>query len=79
MKINYESSSSERMYQVGDVIRNKYGDLFLIAANPEEEFFIVNLRTNLAYGAYKEMKDLCRDASIGGEQGVLVHAEVNVL
>ncbi|MGE9831561.1 hypothetical protein [Ligilactobacillus salivarius] len=77
MKINYESDSSRNMYQVGDVIRNSYKDLFLIAGNPEGEFFVVNLRTNLAYGSYKTMDDLFND--LGDEDYILVHAEINVL
>lgn len=44
MKINYESNSSERMYQAGNVIRNSYEDLYLIANNPEGKLFVVNLR-----------------------------------
>lgn len=79
MKINYESNNNEHVYQVGDVIRNSYDDLYLIADNPEGEFFVVNLRTNIVYGAYKTMDDLCRDVGVGDEYDVLVHAEVNVL
>lgn len=77
MKINYESSSSERMYQVGNVIRNGYEDLYLIANKPEGELFVVNLRTNLVYGPYTTMDDLYHD--VGDEDDVLVHAEINVL
>ena len=77
MKINYESSSSERMYQIGNVIRNGYEDLYLIANKPEGGLFVVNLRTNLVYGPYTTMDDLYHD--IGDEDDVLVHAEVNVL
>lgn len=77
MKINYESSSSERMYQIGNVIRNSYEDLYLIANKPEGSLFVVNLRTNLVYGPYTTMDDLYND--IGDEDDVLVHAEVNVL
>ena len=76
MKINYESNSSNRMYQVGNVIRND-DDLYFMADNPEGEFFVVNLRTNLVYGPYTTMDDLYRD--VGDEDDVLVHAEVNVL
>lgn len=77
MKINYESNSSERMYQIGNVIRNSYEDLYLIVNKPEGELFVVNLRTNLVYGPYTTMDDLYHD--IGDEDDVLVHAEVNVL
>lgn len=77
MKINYESNSSERMYQIGNVIRNGYEDLYLIVNKPEGELFVVNLRTNLVYGPYTTMDDLYHD--IGDEDDVLVHAEVNVL
>ena len=77
MKINYESNSSERMYQVGNVIRNGYEDLYLIANKPEWELFVVNLRTNLVYGPYTTMDDLYHD--VGDEDDVLVHAEINVL
>lgn len=79
MKINYESNNNEHVYRVGDVIRNGYDDLYLIADNPEGEFFVVNLRTDLVYGAYKTMDDLCRDVGIGDEYDALVYAEVNVL
>lgn len=79
MKINYESNNNEHVYRVGDVIRNSYDDLYLIADNPEGNFFVVNLRTNLVYGAYKTMDDLRRDVGIGDEYDALVHAEVNVL
>lgn len=77
MKINYESNSSERMYQARNVIRNSYEDLYLIANNPEGKLFVVNLRTNLVYGPYTTMDDLYHD--IGDEDDVLVHAEINVL
>ena len=77
MKINYESNSSEHMYQAGNVIRNSYEDLYLIANNPEGKLFVVNLRTNLVYGPYTTMDDLYHD--IGDEDDVLVHAEINVL
>lgn len=77
MKINYESNSSERMYQIGNVIRNGYEDLYLIVNKPEGELFVVNLRTNLVYGPYTTMDDLYHD--IGDEDDVLVHAEINVL
>lgn len=77
MKINYESNSSECMYQAGNVIRNSHEDLYLIANNPEGKLFVVNLRTNLVYGPYTTMDDLYHD--IGDEDDVLVHAEVNVL
>lgn len=77
MKINYESNSSERMYQIGNVIRNSYEDLYLIVNKPEGELFVVNLRTNLVYGPYTTMDDLYHD--IGDEDDVLVHAEINVL
>lgn len=79
MKINYDSSNNEHTYQVGDVIRNSYGDLYLIATNPEEEFCIINLRTNMVYGGYKAMDDLCRGVGIGSGNDVLVHAEINIL
>lgn len=77
MKINYESDSSKNMYQAGNVIRNSYEDLYLIANNPEGKLFVVNLRTNLVYGPYTTMDDLYHD--IGDEDDVLVHAEINVL
>lgn len=77
MKINYESNNDERMYQAGNVIRNSYEDLYLIANNPEGKLFVVNLRTNLVYGPYTTMDDLYHD--IGDEDDVLVHAEINVL
>lgn len=77
MKINYEGNSSERMYQIGNVIRNGYEDLYLIVNKPEGELFVVNLRTNLVYGPYTTMDDLYHD--IGDEDDVLVHAEINVL
>jgi hypothetical protein len=76
MKINYESNSSERMYQVGNVIRND-NDLYLMANNVKGELFAINLRTNLVYGPYTTMDNLYRD--VGDEDDVLVHAEVNVL
>nr|DAZ71493.1 MAG TPA: hypothetical protein [Caudoviricetes sp.] len=77
MKINYESNSSERIYQIGNVIRNSYEDLYLIVNKPEGELFVVNLRTDLVYGPYTTMDDLYHD--VGDEDDVLVHAEVNVL
>ena len=77
MKINYESDSSERMYQVGNVIRNGDDCLYLMANNVKGELFAINLITNRVYGAYKTMDDLYRD--VGDEDDVLVHAEVNVL
>lgn len=77
MKINYESNSSKNMYQVGNVIRNSYEDLYLIANTPEGKLFVVNLRTDLVYGPYTTMDDLYHD--VGDEDDVLVHAEVNVL
>ena len=76
MKINYESDSSRNMYQVGNVIRTSDEGLYLIADNPEGEFFAVDLHTNLVYGAYKTMNDLFND--IEDEDNVLVHAEINV-
>lgn len=77
MKINYESDSSERMYQVGNVIRND-DDLYLMANNVKGELFAINLINNRVYGAYKTMDDLYRD--VGDEDDVLVHAaEINVL
>ncbi|MYY91014.1 hypothetical protein [Ligilactobacillus salivarius] len=76
MKINYESNSSERMYQIGNVIRNSYEDLYLIVNKPEGELFVVNLRTNLVYGPYTTMDDLFHN--IGDYDDVLVHAEINV-
>lgn len=79
MEINYESNNSGHAYQVGDVIRNSYDDLYLIADNPEGKFFVVNLRTNLVYGPYKAMDDLRCDVDIGDEYGALVRAEINVL
>lgn len=75
MKINYKSNSSERMYQVGNVIRND-ADLYLMANNPEGKLFAVNLRTNLVYGPYTTMDDLY--CHIGDEDDVLTHAEINV-
>ena len=54
MEINYESNNSGRTYQVGDVIRNGYDDLFLIADNPEGDLFVINLGTNLVYGPLRQ-------------------------
>ncbi|AKI03828.1 hypothetical protein [Ligilactobacillus salivarius] len=76
MKINYESNSSERMYQIGNIIRND-DDLYLMAANPEGKFFAVNLRTDLVYGPYTTMDDLYCD--VCDEDDILAHAEINVL
>lgn len=79
MEINYASNNSDHAYQVGDVIRNSYDDLYLIADNPEGNFFVVNLRTNLVYGPYTTMDDLRCDVGIGDEYDALVRAEINVL
>lgn len=77
MKVNYESNSSERMYQVGNVIRNGDDGLYLMANNAKGELFAINLITNQVYGAYKTMDDLYH--GVGDEDDVLVHAEINVL
>lgn len=79
MEINYVNNNSGHTYQVGDVIRNGYDDLYIIAGNPEGNFFVVNLRTNLVYGPYAAMDDLRCDVGIGDEYDVLVRAEINVL
>lgn len=79
MEINYESNNSGHTYQVGDVIRNSYDDLYLIADNPERKIFVVNLRTNFVYGPYETMDDLRCDIGIGDGNDTLVRAEINVL
>ncbi|OQR21590.1 hypothetical protein [Ligilactobacillus salivarius] len=77
MKINYESNSSDHMYQTGNVIRQGNDGLYLIANNKKKELFTIDLINNQVYGPYTTMDDLYH--CFGNADDVLVHAEINVL
>lgn len=76
MKI-YESDSSNAIYQVGNVIKNRTGALWLIADNVDGGYSVVNLSTDQIFGTYDTLESLIRNA--GDESDTLVNVEVNVL
>lgn len=77
MKINYESESSNAIYQVGNTIKNCAGALWLIADNVDGGYSVVNLTTNQIFGTYDTLGSLIRNA--GDESDTLVNVEINVL
>ena len=77
MKINYESDSSNAIYQVGNVIKKCTGALWFIADNVDGGYSVVNLSTDQIFGTYDTLESLIRNA--GDESDTLVNAEINVL
>ncbi|WP_285152301.1 hypothetical protein [Ligilactobacillus salivarius] len=77
MKINYKSDSSNAIYQVGNVIKNCTGALWLIADNVDGGHSVVNLTTDQIFGTYDTLESLIRNA--GDESDTLVNVEINVL
>lgn len=77
MKINYKSESINAIYQVGNVIKNCAGALWLIADNADGGYSVVNLTTDQVFGTYDTIESLIRNA--GDESDTLVNVEVNEL
>lgn len=77
MKINFKSSSRKDMYQVGNVIKNSAGGLWLITDNADGGYSVVNLATDQIFGTYDTLESLIRNA--GDESDIWVKAEINVL
>lgn len=76
MKINYKSDRSSAIYQVGNVIKNCTGTLWLIADSTDGGYSVVNLTTDQIYGTYDTLESLIRNA--GDESDTLVNVEINV-
>lgn len=77
MKINFKNSSRKDMYQVGNVIKNSTGGLWLIADNVDGGYSVVNLPTSQIFGTYDTIENLIQSA--GDESDILANVEVNVL
>lgn len=76
MKINFKNNSRTDMYQVGNVIKNSAGGVWLITDNVDGGYSVVNLPTSQIFGTYDTLESLIRNA--GDESDILVNAEVNV-
>lgn len=77
MKINFKNSSRKDMYQVGNVIKNSAGGLWLIADNVDGGYSVVNLPTSQIFGTYDTIESLIQSA--GDKSDILTNVEVNVL
>lgn len=75
MKINFKDAKPERIYQVGNVIRNG-DDFYLIAKDFDGGYSIVSLKHNQVIGRYDTLEELAED--IKEDDDILVHAEINV-
>lgn len=78
MKINLKDKvEAKDMYQVGNVIKNCTGALWLIADNADGGYSVVNLSTDQIFGTYDTLESLIRNAR--DESDTLVNAEINEL
>lgn len=75
MKINFKEAKQERIYQVGNVIRNG-DDLYLIAKDFGDKYYYICLNQNFvspSYETLEELVDINKD-----EYDVLADVEINV-
>lgn len=75
MKINFKDAKQERIYQVGNVIRNG-DDLYLIAKDFDDKYYYICLNQNFvstSYETLEELVDINKD-----EYDVLADVEINV-
>lgn len=75
MKINFKDAKPERIYQVGNVIRNG-DDLYLIAKDFNDKYYYICLNQNFvspSYETLEELVDINKD-----EYDVLADVEINV-
>nr|DAY71638.1 MAG TPA: hypothetical protein [Caudoviricetes sp.] len=75
MKINFKDAKPERIYQVGNVIRNG-DDFYLIAKDFDDKYYYICLNQNFVSSSYEtleELVDINKD-----EYDVLADVEINV-
>lgn len=75
MKINFKDAKQERIYQVGNVIRNG-DDFYLIAKDFDDKYYYICLNQNFvstSYETLEELVDINKD-----EYDVLADVEINV-
>lgn len=75
MKNNFKNNSRKDIYQVGNMIRNQTGALWLIVDNADGGYSVVNLTTNQIFGTYGTLESLIRNA--GDESDVLVSERIH--
>ena len=76
MKINLKKlKKNEEIYKVGNVIKDEYNVLYLIAKNIDDRYSIVDLNNNRVFGTYKTLKDLY--INIGDKTDELINVEIN--
>ena len=76
MIINANKHTIEEMYKVGNVIRWKNGNIYLIVKNDKYGYSIVDLTNNKVYATYDTMKNLIHN--VASESDVLINAEIKV-
>ena len=77
MKINFKNSEFEDIYQVGNVIKDRDGCIYLIVEEKELGYTVVNLTNNEIYEDYDTMQDLIHDFAKEGQ--ALVNAKLTIL
>lgn len=77
MKINLKTSKEkvEETYKVGNVIKDAMNILYLITANIDGGYSIVDLNNNQVFGTYKTLEDLY--INVGDENDKLINVEIN--
>lgn len=76
MKINFKDAKPERIYQVGNVIRNG-DDFYLIAKDFGDKYYYICLNQNFVSPSSETLKELRERA--GDKDDILVNAEINVM
>lgn len=77
MKINFKNSEFEDIYQVGNVIKDRDGCIYLIVEEKELGYTVVNLTNNEIYEDYDTIQDLIHDFAKEGQ--ALVNAKLTIL
>lgn len=75
MKINFNDEKPENIYKVGNVVKDEYGELYLVVNNVIGGYQLIDLNDNQASIIYETLEELIN--SNNDRSDVLIDAEIN--